>query len=91
MTTCDQILLVVRDVSSEYTLVRHTAAAAIVVTIGTGIIDIVLLSHLDPGLLFPMPDTVADCHQVGLEELVVFFLLIKLERIQVEAKRSGHH
>ena len=90
MTTRDRTLLV-GEVSSEYTLVRHTAAAAIVVTIGTGALFNMLLSHLDLGLLFPMPDTVANCHQVGLEELVVFFLPVKFDRIQVKTKRSGHY
>ena len=91
MTTCDQTLLVVRNVTSEYALVRHTTAAAIVVTIGTGVINTVLLSQLNLSLLFPVPDTVANCHQMGLEEFVVFFLPIKFDRVQVKTKRSGHH
>src|SRR5207237_10749554 len=45
LTIHDQTLLLVRDLSSEYTLVRHTAAAAIVVTIGTGIIRVGLTSR----------------------------------------------
>jgi hypothetical protein len=74
MKTCYQPLLLALGKRPEYTLVRYATSVAIVVTIGTGAIA---------AGTRPVPDMVANLHQVGLEVFETYLLLFWSGSLQV--------